>query len=89
MLSRLKRVISITWFARRRISGRSTRASPRTPKSSTVKEAITHPYTTAARSVRSVTRPMRASAPKNPPAKVSPAPVGSTTLSIGTAGQVK
>jgi hypothetical protein len=54
-----------------------------------VNDASTQPYTTARLKLWSFTRAIRARAPTKPPAKLSPAPVGSMTLSIGKAGQVK
>src|SRR5439155_1381759 len=54
-----------------------------TPKSSTVNDATTEPYTMARRIPRWLWSPERASWPKNPPAKESPAPVGSKTSSNG------
>src|SRR5207244_558230 len=54
-----------------------------TPKSSTVNDATTQPYTMARRIPRWLWSPERASWPKNPPAKESPAPVGSKTSSNG------
>src|SRR4029079_13518469 len=54
-------------------------------KSSTENEASTEPRIIAVRIVAGVTFPSRTIQPMKPPAKESPAPVGSTTFSIGNA----
>ena len=55
-------------------------------KSSTEYEASTEPRIIAVRMSAGAVPPARASQPMNPPANESPAPVGSTTVSIGKAG---
>src|SRR5512140_1457426 len=53
---------------------------------STVKEAMVDPITVACRSAAGSFESSRSSRPRKPPAKVSPAPVGSTTSASGKAG---
>src|SRR5204863_3312779 len=50
---------------------------------STAKEPMAEPYTTARRRLSSLRSPVRATYPMKPPAKESPAPVGSNTSSSG------
>src|SRR5688500_19419457 len=62
---------------------------PSTLKRSTAKEAHTVPWRVARRRVRSSTEPDSARCPRKPPAKLSPAPVGSVISSNGKAGDQK
>src|SRR6185369_3648640 len=84
-----KSVIAMNWRKRVSISERSRRRRRLSPKSSTVNDATTVPNTIARRSERLVTSPSAARLPNRPPAKLSPAPVGSTTFSSGNAGTAK
>src|SRR5207247_11147714 len=68
---------------RRSMAVRSARSIPSTLKSSTANEAHTVPWRTARQSVASSNVPARARWPSIPPAKASPAPVGSRTSSSG------
>ena len=58
-------------------------------KSSTLNDASTEPRIIAVRIDCGEVFPVRASQPMKPPANESPAPVGSTTFSIGNAGAAK
>src|SRR6266540_3704989 len=59
---------------------------PSTLKVSTANDAQTVPWTTARRSSSAPACPLAARCPTSPPAKESPAPVGSCTFSSGYAG---
>src|SRR5262245_5955364 len=74
-----------SWKAATRsaISARSRRVRRFSEKSSTAKEAITDPMTMARRMLARSLLSSKARCPMKPPAKVSPAPVGSKTLSSG------
>ena len=64
-------------------------SSPSSPKSSTASEARALPAMAARLSTSSVVPRADARYPMNPPAKVSPAPVGSLTVSRGMPGAAK
>src|SRR5438105_5525978 len=68
---------------RERTSDRVRSRSRSREKASTVNEAMVQPITTAWRSAARSDPPVRSSRPRKPPAKLSPAPVGSTTLASG------